>query len=170
MSDGRLTLRNRQRTRVANLRYLRNIATTLLQQRMTADYDLGVYLVGAPEMTQLNETFLQHKGPTDVITFDYSENRKLKLGGSLAIGARNLELPSPALHGEIFICVDEAIAQARRFRSTWQSELVRYLIHGMLHLQGFDDLGRSDRRKMKREEARLLRVLGRQFDFRKLAN
>ena len=66
--------------------------------------------------------------------------------------------------------MDEAIAQARRFRSTWQSELVRYLIHGILHLRGFDDLRHSDRRKMKREESRLLRLLARQFNFGKLAN
>ena len=47
--------------------------------------------------------------------------------------------PVLLLHGEIFICVDEAIRQARRFGTIWQSEIVRYLIHGVLHLLGFDD-------------------------------
>ena len=43
------------------------------------------------------------------------------------------------LHGEIFICVDEAVLQARKFRTSWQSEIVRYLVHGVLHLLGHDD-------------------------------
>ena len=76
---------------------------------------------------------------------------------------------SPLLHGEIFVCLDQAIAQARRFRTSWQSELVRYIVHGVLHLQGQQDLHAAARRRMKREENRLLRQLGRRFDLRALA-
>jgi probable rRNA maturation factor len=65
--------------------------------------------------------------------------------------------------------VDEALIQARRFRTSWQSEIVRYLIHGILHLQGFDDQRPADRRKMKREESRLLRRSSLRFDLRKVA-
>src|SRR5213596_1423422 len=74
------------------------------------------------------------------------------------------------LHGEIFICIDDAVKQARQFRTTWQSELVRYLIHGVLHLVGYDDLTLAGRCVMKREENRLLRMLSRRFSFRHLAN
>ena len=42
------------------------------------------------------------------------------------------------LHGEIFICVDEAIPQAKEFRTSWQSEIVRYIVHGVLHLLGHE--------------------------------
>ena len=41
--------------------------------------------------------------------------------------------------GEIFVSVDDAVASAPRFRATWQLELARYLVHGMLHLRGYDD-------------------------------
>jgi len=75
----------------------------------------------------------------------------------------------PALHGEIFICLDDAVSQARRFRTTWQTELVRYLVHGVLHLLGYDDATSGDRRAMKRAENRWLRSLSRQFSFRQLA-
>ena len=77
--------------------------------------------------------------------------------------------PRPNLHGELFICVDEAIRQARRFRTTWQSELVRYVVHGVLHLLGHDDHHAADRRKMKREENRLVRLMARRFAFTRLA-
>ena len=84
-------------------------------------------------------------------------------------GGRCTRVPEH-VHGEIFICIDDAVKQARQFRTTWQSELVRYLIHGVLHLVGYDDLTPAGRRAMKREENRLLRMLSRQFSLRRLAN
>jgi probable rRNA maturation factor len=114
-------------------------------------FDLAIHIIRAPEMARLNETFLQHSGSTDVITFDYSDS------------------PKSSLHGEIFICIDDASLQARQFRTSWQSELTRYIIHGILHLRGFDDIRTATRRKMKREENRLLREVGRLFALEKLA-
>lgn len=73
------------------------------------------------------------------------------------------------IHGEMFVCVDEAVAQARRFRTSWQSEVVRYLIHGILHLLGHDDHRAEDRRRMKRAEDRLLHQLDQTFALRALA-
>lgn len=140
-------------------RLLRALTTTLLEEEFkTQDFDLVVYIVRAPEMARLNEKFLQHTGSTDVITFDYSFNSRPS--------ARD---PRRTLHGEIFICIDDARAQARQFRVSWQSELTRYLIHGILHLRGFDDMTPALRRKMKREENRLLRKMARLFPLRKLA-
>jgi probable rRNA maturation factor len=65
--------------------------------------------------------------------------------------------------------VDEAIIQARRFRTSWPAELVRYLVHGVLHLRGFDDHTAADRRRMKTEENRLLRLLAGRFPLSQLA-
>ncbi len=155
MTSRTLTLRNRQHTRAVDLRRLRQVAATVLQNLLEAEqFDLGIYLVSATEMTRLNETFLRHKGSTDVITFNYAETAGPRSGRSGGRDAR-----TTLLHGEIFICIDEAVAQARRFRSSWQSEVIRYLIHGLLHLRGYDDQNASARRKMKQEEDRLLRRL-----------
>jgi len=141
-----IVIANRQRTRAINARQLQAITRGLFEELKITEGELGINLVDAREMTRVNETFLQHKGSTDVITFDHAE------------GAA-----SPALHGELFICVDEAILQARRFRTTWQSEVVRYVVHGVLHLLGHDDHRADRRRNMKREENRLVRRLGRKF-------
>ena len=150
--SGTLTLRNRHRARRVDLRFLRRIARALLRDAQpNAGFDLGVYLVAAPEMTRLNETFLQHKGSTDVITFNYTEPPG-----------------QPCLHGEIFICLDEAVSQARRFHTTWQSELVRYVVHGVLHLLGYDDQDTRARRKMRTAENALVGRLAREFAFRGL--
>ena len=165
MTRRTLTLRNRQHTRPVDLRRLRRVAATLLQNLLAVkQFDLGVYLVSAAEITRLNETFLQHKGSTDVITFNYAETAVPASGrpGFRAAEGRSTDerdACSTPLHGEIFICIEEAVAQAQRFRTSWQSELIRYLIHGLLHLRGYDDQNASARRQMKQEEDRLLRRL-----------
>lgn len=147
-----LLIRNRQRLVRVNTRLLRKIARTVLEEfLLTRDYELAVQIVRAPEMTRINETFLQHQGSTDVITFDYSK-----------IESAAQSAPS-SLHGEIFICIDDTLSQARQFRTSFPSELARYVIHGFLHLKGFDDTTTAARRKMKHEENRLLKEVSRLF-------
>lgn len=163
-----LSLCNRQRTRRVNVRRFRQVARTLLHDLLRLEqFDLGACLVAAPEMTRLNETFLHHAGSTDVIAFDHRDATFVvaSSGDRTAGTRRKADLP---VAGELVLCVDEAVIQARRFRTTWQAELVRYLIHGLLHLLGHDDREPSRRRAMKREEDRLLRELARRFVLRQL--
>ena len=115
-------------------------------------------------MILINETFLRHEGSTDVITFDYA----ISIGQASSRSHSKANYGDrrdacPALHGEIFICMDEAISQSKKFKTTWQSEIVRYLVHGVLHLLGHDDRNAAARRKMKREEERRLAVLSEKF-------
>jgi probable rRNA maturation factor len=160
-----VTIASRQRTRKINRRLLKQITTALLADLKIEDAELEVDLVAGPEMTRLNERFLRHAGPTDVITFDYAETGR---AGSPppADGAHGVT--RPAISGEIFVCVDEAVLQARKFGTSWQSEVARYIVHGILHLVGFDDSSAGARRKMKREENRRLRELSRRFPLSKL--
>jgi len=149
---GRLVFRNRQQLYPVDLRQLRRIARTLLVDLMAQpQFELCVHLVAASEMTRLNRDFLGHAGSTDVITFNLAETSQPEF-----------------LYGEIFICLDDARAQARQFHTTWQSELVRYLLHGVLHLLGYDDSKAAACRRMKQRENSLLRDLARRFPLRKL--
>lgn len=147
-----LHLQNRQRLRPVRLPLLRRILHYLLLEELRLQrFDLGVRLVEETEMIRLNETFLHHAGSTDVITFPYDD------------------VPTQdRLAGEIVVCVAEAVSQAGRFRTTWPSELIRYLVHGVLHLQGYNDLRPGPRAQMKRAENRLLRALALRFPLRQL--
>jgi probable rRNA maturation factor len=167
--SGVLAIENRQRAIRLNTRLLRSLTKTLLTELLSLeDFDLAICIVRAPEMAQINQTFLQHAGSTDVITFDYADN---VLPASRRQAGSNLQAKRQHyFHGEIFISIDDAIKQAREFRTTWQSELTRYVIHGVLHLQGFDDIRPVDRRKMKREENRLLKEVARLFPLSKLGD
>ncbi len=157
--SGTLHLRNRQRTRAVNFPLLRRLIRHLLARHLQVEeFELCFHFIAHPEMACLNETFLQHSGSTDVITFDHSDFLRPQTPGSKL-----------QLHGEIFISLDDAVAQAAQFRTTWQSELARYLVHGLLHLRGYDDLQPAARRKMKREENRLLQKLAAEFPLAQLA-
>jgi len=145
-----LTLANRQRTRKINMSRLREITVALLTDLGEPQAQLEINLVSPAQMAKVNQTFLQHEGPTDVITFDYRDAGKGEL------------------HGELFICPAVAVTQAKEFGTDWRSELVRYVIHGMLHLLGHDDLEPVARRKMKRVESRLVRETARRFALSKL--
>ena len=122
-----------------NLPLLRRI-TEALSREFLQGREVVAYFVGPKKMASLNEKFLGHEGPTDVITFDYGEDG-----------------------GEIFICPDVAIAQAKEFGTTPQIELVRYIVHGVLHLKGYEDIKSTDREKMKRAEDKWVRWVAAEF-------
>jgi probable rRNA maturation factor len=91
---------------------------------------IDVILVSDRLMTELHRRFLQIAGPTDVITFQ---------------------------HGEIFISVETARRQASAYRTSLKDELQLYVIHGLLHLRGFDDKSASRGRVMRVRQDRILR-------------
>ena len=72
-NNSTVLISNRQRTRKINPRLLKAITEGLLSDLNIGGAELGISLVAAREMTLVNETFLRHKGSTDVITFDYAE-------------------------------------------------------------------------------------------------
>ena len=141
---------NRQKTRAVYRTILRKITLFLLRETLEVpSFELAIHLVDSAEMTRVNESFLGHEGSTDVITFD---NREPDGTTQLA--------------GELFISVPDAIDYASQFRTTWEAEVVRYVVHGILHLRGYDDLKPELRRVMKREENRLHKLLSQRFDLR----
>ncbi len=132
-----LDVRNRQRSHPVNVARLRQLAGNA-----AADFQsLSIVLVSDTEMARLNLRYHAVAGTTDVLSFDYG-----------------------AGHGELIISVARAVAQARQYRTTPSRELALYVIHGILHLQGYDDLTPGKRRQMRAAERRLLRRL----DFRGL--
>ncbi len=91
-----IVLANRQRTRKINLRLLKQIAGALLADLKIEDAELGIQSGRRAGNDLLNETFLRHEGPTDVITFDYSDPDR----------EPRTRDPDASLRGEIFICVE----------------------------------------------------------------
>ena len=115
-----------------------------------ADARLQLVILGKRAMAQLNEGFLGHRGSTDVITFD--------LRGGVTCP------DEPPQIGEIYVCVTVAEEAARRYRTTCSRELILYMVHGMLHLAGLDDLEPADAQEMRRGEKRVMEALAAAHD------
>jgi len=95
--------------------------------------NLEISFVNSADIIQVNREYLKHKNSTDIITFDYA-----KLNSSL--------------EGEIIISYDDALYNSKHFRTSINAELLRLIIHGVLHLLGYKDKKSNERRAMKLKE------------------
>jgi probable rRNA maturation factor len=136
-----ITVRNLQRKISVKVAELEEFAGNAMQKslqlhpRKRTDLrkvnGIFIWLVSDRRMALLHRRFLGQSGPTDVLTFQ---------------------------HGEIFISVDTARRQARAFENPLVRELKLYIVHGLLHLHGFDDQNASETHKMKAAQERILRI------------
>jgi probable rRNA maturation factor len=101
--------------------------------------ELSVALLTDPDLARLHADFLGDPKTTDVITF----------AGQPALG----------LAGEICVSADTAAAYVRKHRRRFAEELTLYVVHGWLHLAGYDDLVPVKKRAMRRAERRALALL-----------
>lgn len=81
---------------------------------------------------EVNKQYLSHDFYTDIITFDYVEKGRVS--------------------GDIFISVDRVKENAKDFNVTFQQELLRVIIHGVLHLLGFEDHSQEEQQLMRQKE------------------
>ena len=105
---------------------------------------LNINFIDTDLMIKINTEYLNHKYDTDILTFNYSGDNS------------NLD-------GEIFISINEAIKNSVIFDVHLDSEIVRLVIHGILHLLGYDDVKASDRKKMKKEENKYTDLFDKEF-------
>ncbi len=103
---------------------------------------LSAALVDDATMCRLHHDYMNDPTPTDVLTFDLRESPD-----------------DPAIEGEIVVSVDTARKQAKQYGCTVEDEILRYVIHGSLHLAGMDDRTEHDAEAMRREEDRVLSKL-----------
>ncbi len=96
--------------------------------------DIGVVFVNHNYIIELNETYLDKSDTTDVLSFPLEETAK------------------PLISGEIYINLDCVKENALDFNVPFNEEVHRMVIHGMLHLTGYDDKTESDKKVMKNRE------------------
>ncbi len=94
--------------------------------------EISVCFVGTRRMRHFNKKYLGHDNVTDVLTFDF---------------------------GEIMICPQVAAANAKRFKTSTEYELILYVIHSLLHLAGYNDQKSVDIKRMRAKEKELLEHL-----------
>jgi len=101
--------------------------------------DISVILCSDEYLLSVNRQFLNHDYYTDIITFDYCEGSKIS--------------------GDLFISIDTVKENAKTYDAGFPQELHRVMIHGVLHLIGYNDHSDEEKREMKeREDLSLLRL------------
>ena len=134
-----VVVRNLQRAVSIDVAVLQNFAAKALrlclqlrknkQTDLTKQHEISILFISDRRMALLHRRFLNQSGPTDVITFQ---------------------------HGEIFISADTAHRHAHTFGNSLAREVRLYIVHGLLHLHGFDDRSEAGSQKMEAAQEKIL--------------
>lgn len=119
------------------------VAGVLKAEKEGENAELSVVFVDNKRMKEINRTFLRHNYATDVLSFPYQ-------GHSLKNN----------INGEIIISVEMAAKLAQKRGYSIEGEVALYLVHGLLHLLGYDDKQKGDAKKMHQREGELLSNFG----------
>mgnify|MGYP002047649965 FL=1 len=115
------------------------------------DSDISLAIVNDKAIADLHETWLGIPGPTDVLSFNLSSPEYAQPSHH---GKRH------GIHGEIIASAETAAREARVYSWSPEHELSYYLIHGLLHLVGYDDHTPSERSSMRRKERSVMKAIG----------
>ena len=94
--------------------------------------NLNFLIVGDKRMIHFNKTYLNHDYSTDIITFDNSENKKIS--------------------GDIVISIERVKENSKKYKVKLEDELRRVMVHGLLHLLGYDDKNEKDKKRIRKKE------------------
>ncbi len=101
--------------------------------------DIAFIFCSDEKILEINKQYLQHDYFTDIITFDYSEGKTIS--------------------GDLFISLDTVKSNSEKFNTTFDEEMHRVIIHGILHLCGFKDKSSKDEKLMRDAENNALDLL-----------
>ena len=123
---------------------IRKRETTAWIKTVAASYglkvgDIGYMFIDDEKILEVNREYLGHDYYTDIITFDYDE--------------------TDTINGDIVISLDTVRTNAVKFGKSYEEELYRVIIHGILHLCGINDKGPGEREIMEAAENKALAML-----------
>ncbi len=114
-------------------KYLKDIAQATLLLLQEAHIDVSIHTVGEKKIRTLNRTFRGIDKATDVLSFPIDEP---------------VHITEESDAGDIFLCPQYIQKQARRFDVPFLEEVARMLVHGILHLRGYDHVTKKQAKKM----------------------
>jgi len=121
---------------------IKRVAAEVMRRLGRRRYSLSVALLDDAAMSELHWRYRRRRGPTDVLSFDLRDEG------------------NGSLDGQIVLSAETARREGRRRRIAAKRELLLYLVHGILHLAGYDDGSPEQADRMHRKEDSLLSALG----------
>lgn len=119
------------------------VKRVILEEGQKCD-EVNVYFVDLPSISQLHDEFFNDPSPTDCISFPMDEEEE--------------DLPYRIL-GEVFVCPATAETYSAQHQTDPYEETSLYIVHGLLHLMGYDDLEEKECYLMRQAEARQMGIL-----------
>ena len=113
-------------------------AANIFESRGIEDYEVNIVFIDDDAMRNLNETYKQRSGTTDVLSFNLSDD------------------PDGLLEGEVYVSLPRAAAQAEEQGLVFDEEVIRLVTHGLLHLTGLTHHAGDDMEAMNEETERLV--------------
>jgi len=132
---------NQTNINISNRRAIKSWIGDLLQKYRKTPGEIGIIFCTSEYMLDLNKRFLKHDNYTDVITFNYSDNKEKRMSG------------------DIFIDHETVFYNAARFGQEKHVEILRVIAHGLLHMLGYDDDTEESRDNMHRLEDNALKEI-----------
>jgi probable rRNA maturation factor len=130
---------DRTNFRLKGWRKIRKLVDKVISDEGKVPGDLNFILTNDSSIRKINRQFLQHNYYTDVISFDNSKDN--------------------VVSGEVYISLDTVKINALNYKVSLRLELIRVIIHGILHLCGYDDKSETERGLMRTREDYWLNVL-----------
>ncbi|HQU45328.1 MAG TPA: rRNA maturation RNase YbeY [Pirellulales bacterium] len=146
-----IAITNEQHGLTIDAARLRAAVAGVLSGEGIAEGEISLAVVDDPVIHALNRRWLDHDEPTDVLSFV-------------------LERAEGYVEGEIIVSADTARARAGEFDWSADDELLLYVVHGALHLAGYDDKEPADQETMRERERHYLRVQGSGFRVQESGN
>jgi len=141
---------NRQRKFPLDRDRMARVAGFVLEALGQTGTELSIVFVSDRKITQLNRMYLSRNHPTDVMAFSQREGE----GGTM----------HPHVLGDVIISTETAAAQARERGTSLEEELDLLLVHGILHLLGYEHtLGKNEAQRMTRRQKRLCQEIRKRF-------
>jgi len=158
-------LKNQQRSKSLNSRRVRKTLTAALSLLGREEAELSVLFVGSAKMKQLNRHYRGIPKETDVLSFPMEDAHGLLSAPSrYTLHASHLTPHAlrPLLLGDIVISIPKTVEQAKAYGESFYDELFRLLIHGLLHLLGYDhEKGRYQKMRMEKKEKEIMHAVAR---------
>lgn len=172
-----ISLRNRQKRVRVETRWLRRVGGRALSVLARPRAECSVLLVEDSAIAELNRAYRGVAGPTDVLAFPMTEgrfgrawpsSRALRQAQGFVVSAqpngpeqsRGTQAEGPDLLGDVVISAETARRQARPGRGGVRAELALLLVHGILHLVGYDHGTAEERRRMRHKQRAILAACG----------
>ena len=131
----KIYVRNLTKTKF-DLKFLKNVVKTICHLRRIRQEEIGIILLDDQKIQEYNLKYRGADRPTDVLAFPVDEKT-----------------------GELFISLESARRQAQVYSQSLKEEVSLLVIHGLLHLNGYNDTTQKSRAKMRKEEKEILNLV-----------